>query len=46
MTHSLIFLLLAKCYESVLLYIILLEVAHKLARFSKMAHRSKVVAPP
>jgi len=34
-----------KCCESVVLHIILLEVARKLSRFCKMARRSKVVGP-
>jgi len=39
MTHSRIFpfLVLKKCCESVVLYIILMEVARKLSRFCKMA---------
>jgi len=34
-----------KCCESVVLYIILLEVARKLPHFYKMAGRSKLVGP-
>jgi len=34
-----------KCCESVALHIILLEVACKLSRFCKMAHRAEVVGP-
>jgi len=34
-----------KCFESVVLYIILLKVTRELSRFRKMARRSKVVGP-
>jgi len=44
MTHSLPFSVLIYC-ESVVLYIILLEVAHKFWRLCKMVRRSKVVGP-
>jgi len=41
MTHSLIFPFSFNYFESVVLYIILLEVARELSRFCEMARRSK-----
>jgi len=45
MTRLLIILSYFQIYGSVVLYIILLEVAREFSRFCKMARRSKLVGP-